>query len=294
MGSRPSFSSATCLPARPPPTTPPLRAPEAAPRQPLLLSRARMGSASRCRCAQSLFHARFCETGAAGVRVLSGALLGGTLDYSVAPIGLWLRTERAIYRCLEAAPSYAPRCRPPGGSPSVPLPEASAIGLLHLFEHTGGGLEQPFQSKKRAAFPILRLRAYEVVASAVPQSAGPNDVEVTRLMVALSAKARHTATAPWNLARWVMAVQRCAAAAPSYFTPHGGSMVSLGVGAPPAGSSAPPVASTTPAEPAATPAPTIQGAVASGGPGMATARSGDADARTKALEADLFGDIDDL
>mmetsp|Transcript_6648 Transcript_6648/g.21979 ORF Transcript_6648/g.21979 Transcript_6648/m.21979 type:complete len:129 (-) Transcript_6648:87-473(-) len=112
--------------------------------------------------------------------------------------------------------------------------------------------------------------------------------------VALSAKARHTATAPWNLARWVMAVQRCAAAAPSYFTPHGGSMVSLGVGAPPAGSSAPPVASTTPAEPAATPAPTIQGAVASGGPGMATARSGDADAQTKALEADLFGDIDDL
>ena len=96
------------------------------------------------------------------MRVLSGALLGGTLDYSVAPIGLWLRTERAIYRCLEAAPSYAPRCRPPGGSPSVPLPEASAIGLLHLFEHMGSGLEQPFQSKKRAAFPILRLRAYEV------------------------------------------------------------------------------------------------------------------------------------
>lgn len=95
--------------------------------------------------------------------MLTGAVVGGSLDYSVHPPALWVRTDGpALYRLTEPSEAYKSMCRPPGLSPDCPLSEASLKPLLPLFEHAK--LEHPFASKKKMVYPSLCLSSFTLCA----------------------------------------------------------------------------------------------------------------------------------
>lgn len=114
--------------------------------------------------------------------VLTGAIICGSLDYSVRPAALWVRTDGGcFYRLRDPDEAYTPLFQMPGFSQDTPISEEKVQTMLPLFSPPL--LESPFVSKRKA-YPSLRLSTFELLSRrAKPRSvlrAMPNGIRAKK------------------------------------------------------------------------------------------------------------------